>query len=206
MLVDPGPDQGPSARVRHVDRSGRHRLDGHVLAPPSVGSVLDVPPAVVRVRDALVAAGAGAAAAGIRLLDGSARTAAQAAEQLGTTPAQIANSLVFLAEDGDRAEPVLVLASGGHRVDTARVAALLDVARVGRADPETVRAATGVAIGGVPPLGHPRPLRTLVDVALAQYDEVWAAAGHPHAVFPTTYAELVRVTGGTPAEVAAGGG
>lgn len=163
----------------------------------------DVPPAVDRVREALVAADAPAAAAGTRLLDGAARTAAQAAEQLGTSPAQIANSLVFLAHDGDRAEPVLVLASGGHRVDTAKVAALLGVARVGRADPETVRTATGVAIGGVPPLGHPRPLRTLVDRTLEQYDEVWAAAGHPHAVFPTTYAELVRVTSGTPAEVAA---
>ena len=162
-----------------------------------------VPPAVERVRQALVAAGAPGAAAGIRLLDGAARTAVEAAAQLGTTPAQIANSLVFLAQDGERTEPVLVLASGGHRVDTAKVAALLGVTRVGRADPETVRAATGVAIGGVPPLGHPQRLRAVVDVALARYDEVWAAAGHPHAVFPTTYAELLRVTGGTPAEVAA---
>ena len=162
------------------------------------------PPAVDRVRQALVAAGAFGAAAGIRLLDGAARTAAQAAEQLGTTPAQIANSLVFLAEgDGDGAEPVLVLASGGHRVDTTKVALVLGVGRLRRADPETVRAATGVAIGGVPPLGHPQPLRTVVDVSLERYDEVWAAAGHPHAVFPTTYAELLHVTGGTPAEVAA---
>ena len=123
----------------------------------------------------------------------------------GTTPAQIANSLVFVAHGGERAGPVLVLASGGHRVDTDKVAALLGVARVERADPDTVRAATGVAIGGVPPLGHPQPLPTLVDQALAAYDEVWAAAGHPHAVFPTTYAELVRITGGTPADLAATG-
>ncbi len=166
----------------------------------------DVPPAVDRVRAALLAAGAPAAAGGVRLLDGAARTAAQAAQQLGTTAEQIANSLVFVADDGDRTEPVLVLASGGHRVDTTKVAALLGVAAVRRADPDAVRAATGVAIGGVPPLGHPRPLRTLVDATLGQYDEVWAAAGHPHAVFPTTYAELVRITGGTPADVAADGG
>lgn len=163
----------------------------------------DVPPAVDRVRTALIAAGAVAAAEGVRVLDGAVRTAAEAAAQLGTTPARIANSLVFVAHagEGDPAEPVLVLASGAHRVDTAKVAALLGVARVERADPDTVRAATGVAIGGVPPLGHPRPLTTLIDLTLEEYDEVWAAAGHPHAVFPTTYAELVRITGGMPADV-----
>jgi prolyl-tRNA editing enzyme YbaK/EbsC (Cys-tRNA(Pro) deacylase) len=163
--------------------------------------VSEVPAAVERVRTALTASGATGAAAGVRVLDDAARTASQAAEQLGTTPAQIANSLVFVAHEGDGSEPVLVLASGAHRVDTGKVAALLGVARVERADPETVRAATGVAIGGVPPLGHPQPLRTLVDTALEAYDEVWAAAGHSHAVFPTTYAELVRITGGTPADV-----
>jgi prolyl-tRNA editing enzyme YbaK/EbsC (Cys-tRNA(Pro) deacylase) len=165
----------------------------------------DFPPAVDRVRAALTAAGASPAAEGVRLLDAAARTAAQAAAQLGTTPAQIANSLVFVARDGERAGPVLVLASGGHRVDTAKVAALLGATRVERADPDTVRAATGVAIGGVPPVGHPRPLPTLVDRTLEAYDEVWAAAGHPHAVFPTTYLELVRITGGTPADLAASG-
>ena len=164
----------------------------------------DLPPAVTRVRATLAAAGATAAADGVRVLDAAARTAAQAAEQLGVTPAQIANSLVFVAGAGDRDWPVLVLASGGHRVDTAKVAALVRAERVRRADPETVRAATGVAIGGVAPVGHPQPLPTLVDTALEQYDEVWAAAGHPHAVFPTTYAELVRITGGTPADVSAG--
>ncbi len=164
----------------------------------------DLLPAVHRVRDALLAAGATEAAAGVRVLDAAARTAAQAAEQLGVTPAQIANSLVFVARDGERAEPVLVLASGGHRVDTAKVAALLGAERVDRADPGTVRAATGVAIGGVPPVGHPRPLRTLVDTALAGFDVVWAAAGHPHAVFPSTHAELVALTGGVTAEVAEG--
>ncbi len=164
----------------------------------------ELPPSVTRVQAALVAAGAPEAARGVRLLDAAARTAAQAAAQLGVTPAQIANSLVFVARNGELAEPVLVLASGGHRVDTTRLAELLGAERVERADPETVRTASGVAIGGVPPIGHPEPLPTFVDATLAAYDAVWAAAGHPHAVFPTTYAELLRITGGAPAEVAAG--
>src|SRR3954447_12950031 len=154
-------------------------------------------PGVTRVRAALVAQGAVGAAAGVRLLDDSARTAAQAAEQLGVEVAQIANSLVF---DADGA-PLLVMASGGHRVDTAKVAALVGATSVDRADADYVRSHTGFAIGGVAPVGHPEPLRTLVDTALGQYDEVWAAAGHPHAVFPTTYDELLRLTGGTPADV-----
>ena len=141
------------------------------------------------------------AADGVRLLDSAARTAAQAAEQLGVRPAQIANSLVFVARAGERSEPVLVLASGGHRVDTAKVADLLGVQRVRRAAPDFVRAATGQPIGGVAPVGHPAPLRTLVDVVLADHDVVWAAGGVPHVVFATTYDELVRLTGGTPAEV-----
>ncbi|HEU4913747.1 MAG TPA: YbaK/EbsC family protein [Actinomycetes bacterium] len=134
----------------------------------------------------------------VRQLDDSARTAAQAAAQLGVEPAQIANSLVFSA-DGS---PLLVMASGGHRVDTGKIAALVGAQKVDRADPEFVRAHTGFAIGGVAPVGHPEPLRTLVDTHLAAYDEVWAAAGHPHAVFPTTYAELLVLTGGEPADVA----
>lgn len=153
-----------------------------------------VHPSVARVTARLAELGADGA---VRLLDGSARTAVQAAEQLGVEPAQIANSLVFTA-DGD---PVLVLASGGHRVDTAKVAAVLGVGRVDRADPEVVRAATGFAIGGVAPVAHPHPLRTLVDRTLEEYEVVWAAAGHPHAVFPTTHDELLRLTGGTPADV-----
>ena len=169
----------------------------------TLARMADLPPAVTRVRAALAAAGATDAAAGVRLLDSAARTAAQAAEQLGVAPAQIANSLVFSTRTGHEARPVLVLASGGHRVDTTKVAALLGAERVERADPDTVRAATGVAIGGVPPVGHPAPLTTLVDTSLGRYDVVWAAAGHPHAVFPTTYAELLRVTGGTSADVRA---
>ena len=151
-------------------------------------------PSVVRVTDRLAELGA---TGSVKVLDGSARTAAQAAEQLGIEVAQIANSLVFSA-DGT---PLLVLASGGHRVDTAKVAALVGAASVDRAGADFVRSHTGFAIGGVAPVGHPEPLRTLVDTALGQYDEVWAAAGHPHAVFPTTYDELLRLTGGTPADV-----
>jgi prolyl-tRNA editing enzyme YbaK/EbsC (Cys-tRNA(Pro) deacylase) len=124
-------------------------------------------------------------------------TAAAAAAQLGCEVAAIANSLVFSA-DG---EPLLILTSGGHRVDTAKVAALLGVSAVRRADPAFVRAATGQAIGGVAPVGHPRPIRTLVDTHLAGFAVVWAAAGHPHTVFPTEFAELVRITEGTAAAV-----
>jgi prolyl-tRNA editing enzyme YbaK/EbsC (Cys-tRNA(Pro) deacylase) len=151
-------------------------------------------PNAVRVQKALVAAGASGQ---VRMLDESARTAAEAAASLGVDVGQIANSLVFVA-DG---EPLLVLTSGRHRVDTARVAALIGVAKVGRADADFVREHAGVSIGGVSPVGHPRPLRTLVDTALADYDVVWAAAGHTHAVFPTTFDELVLLTSGTPADV-----
>jgi len=124
-------------------------------------------------------------------------TALAAAEQLGCELGAIANSLVFNA-DGT---PLLVLTSGAHRVDTVKVAALIGSAQVKRATPEFVREATGQPIGGVAPVGHPSLIRTLVDIWLERYDVVWAAAGHPHTVFPTSYSELLRMTGGTPAEV-----
>jgi prolyl-tRNA editing enzyme YbaK/EbsC (Cys-tRNA(Pro) deacylase) len=154
----------------------------------------DLHPNVVRVQDALLAAGA---KGNVRMLDESARTAAEAAAALGVEVGQITNSLVFVA-DG---EPLLVLTSGRHRVDTSKVAELVGVTKVSRADADFVREHAGVAIGGVSPIGHPRPLRTLVDVALNDYDVVWAAAGHTHAVFPTTFDELLTLTGGTPAAV-----
>ncbi len=125
-------------------------------------------------------------------------TAATAAAQLGCEVGAIANSLVFNA-DG---EPLLILTSGAHRVDTAVVAAQLGISSVRRADPEFVRSSTGQAIGGVAPVGHPRQIRTLVDRWLQRHDVVWAAAGHPHTVFPTSFAELIRITGGAPADVA----
>jgi prolyl-tRNA editing enzyme YbaK/EbsC (Cys-tRNA(Pro) deacylase) len=142
---------------------------------------------------------AGGSLGRVQLLPDAAPTAAAAAAQLGVEVGAIANSLVFATAEGD---PVLVLTSGAHRVDTAKVAALLGTAKLTRATPELVRAATGQPIGGVAPVGHPGPLITLVDVTLANYREVWAAGGIPHAVFPTTYDELLRLTAGRPAEVA----
>ena len=131
------------------------------------------------------------------MLPESARTAAEAARQLDCELGAIANSLVFAA-DG---EPLLVMTSGAHRVDITQVAALVGVTAVDRAEAKSVREWTGQAIGGVAPVGHPVPIPTLVDIWLAKYDVVWAAAGHPHAVFPTSFDELLRITGGTPADV-----
>jgi prolyl-tRNA editing enzyme YbaK/EbsC (Cys-tRNA(Pro) deacylase) len=133
----------------------------------------------------------------VRELPEPAPTAATAAAQLGCPVGAIANSLVFSA-DG---EPLLILTSGAHRVDTAKVAADAGVGKLGRADPGFVYASTGQRIGGVAPVGHPKPIRTLVDTALEPHEVVWAAAGHAHTVFPTSFAELVRITGGTPVDV-----
>jgi prolyl-tRNA editing enzyme YbaK/EbsC (Cys-tRNA(Pro) deacylase) len=152
-------------------------------------------PNVQAVQDALESAGAYGQ---IRVLPDAVTTAAAAAAALGVEVGQIANSLIFDA-DG---EPLLVLTSGAHRVDTTKVAELVGAAKVKRATPDFVREHTGQTIGGVSPLGHPKPVRTLVDQALAAFDEVWAAGGIAHAVFPTTFDELVRITAGTPAEVA----
>ncbi len=136
----------------------------------------------------------------VRMLPDSARTAAQAANALGCKVGAIANSLLFDAGGA----PVLILTSGSHRVDTAKVATNHDLATLRRAAPDFVRRHTGQAIGGVSPVGHPAQLRTFVDTELASHDVVWAAAGHPHAVFPTTYDELLHITRGTPVAVAAG--
>ena len=126
------------------------------------------------------------------------REAGVDAEVLGCEVGAIANSLVFEA-DG---EPLLVLASGAHRVDTGKVAALLGVDRVRRASPEFVLAATGQEVGGVAPIGHPAPLRTVVDVDLAAFDLLWAGGGDHHTMFSATYEDLLRVTGGVAAAVA----
>jgi len=161
--------------------------------PPANG------PANLRVADARTAAGAGDAAAGVRRLDESTHTAAAAAAVLGVPVGAIVKSLVFTA-DG---EPLLVLASGDHLVDTDKVAAALGATQVRRADPETVRSASGFAIGGVAPVGHPAPLRTIVDAHLATYPQLWAAAGTPDSIFPTHYDELLRITAGTALDIAA---
>jgi prolyl-tRNA editing enzyme YbaK/EbsC (Cys-tRNA(Pro) deacylase) len=155
---------------------------------------VSVHPNVQRVADDLAAAGASGE---IRILDEATPTAAAAAEYLGCEVGAIANSLIF---DGD-GSPVLILTSGAHRVDTAKVAAELGISKLRRATPDFVRTHTGQAIGGVAPVGHPERVRTLVDTTLDQYDEVWAAGGVPHSVFPTTYAELLRITSGTPVTV-----
>ncbi|MGR0319123.1 YbaK/EbsC family protein [Agromyces sp. ZXT2-3] len=131
--------------------------------------------------------------------DDAVTTAKLAADALGVEVGQIANSLVFTLDD----EPILVLTSGAHRVDTDWLGAELG-GTIGRASKEVVKAATGQVIGGVAPVGHPSPVRTFVDVDLAAYDEVWAAAGHAKTVFPTTFDELVRITGGTPTAVEPG--
>jgi prolyl-tRNA editing enzyme YbaK/EbsC (Cys-tRNA(Pro) deacylase) len=133
----------------------------------------------------------------VRELPEPAPTAAAAAAQLGCEVGAIANSLVFSADGG----PLLIMTSGAHRVDTAKAAALAGVATVRRADAGSVRAWTGQAIGGVAPVGHPQPIHTLVDTWLDRHETIWAAAGHPHTVFPTTYAELLRITAGRPADV-----
>jgi prolyl-tRNA editing enzyme YbaK/EbsC (Cys-tRNA(Pro) deacylase) len=141
---------------------------------------------------------AGGVAAEVRRFDVPVPTAAAAAEALGCAVGAIANSLVF---DADGA-PLLVLASGAHRVDTAKVAALVGAERVRRASPEFVSAATGQEVGGVAPVGHPRPLRTVVDIDLAAYPVLWAGGGDHHTMFSATYQELLDVTGGEAAAVA----
>ncbi|MGY1660967.1 YbaK/EbsC family protein [Geodermatophilus sp. SYSU D00705] len=150
---------------------------------------------VDRVIAALQAAGVEAE---VRRLDVPVPTAAAAAEALGCAVGAIANSLVF---DADGA-PLLVLASGAHRVDTGKLAALVGAARVRRASSGFVTAATGQEVGGVAPTGHPAPLRTVVDVDLAAYPLLWAGGGDHHTMFSVTYAGLLRLTGGQEAAVA----
>ena len=154
----------------------------------------DEHPSITRFRTALTDAGG---TGRVVVLPDSVHTAALAAQALGCEVGAIANSLLF---DADGA-PVLILTSGAHRVDTAKVAAALGVTALRRAKPEFVREHTGQVIGGVSPIAHPAPVPTYVDPALRGYDEVWAAAGHPAAVFSTTYEELVTMTGATEIEV-----
>ncbi|MEP6815968.1 MAG: YbaK/EbsC family protein, partial [Marmoricola sp.] len=116
---------------------------------------------------------------------------------LGCEVGAIANSLLFDAGG----EPILILTSGSHRVDTVKAAAAVGVEALDRAGPEFVREHTGQVIGGVSPIAHPAPVRTYLDPWLRHHDEIWAAAGHPAAVFSTTYAELRAMTGATEIEV-----
>ncbi len=151
-------------------------------------------PAVASFREALTRAGG---TGRIVVLPDSVHTAALAAEALGCEVGAIANSLVF--ESAGR--PVLILTSGAHRVDTAKVASDLGLPPLRRAKPEFVREHTGHVIGGVSPIDHPEPVPTYLDTALRAHPVIWAAAGHPAAVFSTTYDELLRMTGATEVEV-----
>ena len=148
----------------------------------------------VKVLDALRTAGVPTDI--VETLEGS-PTAATAAAQLDIEVGQVCNSLLFNA-DG---EPLLILASGGHKVDVDRVATELGFDSIHRPDADFVREHTGQPIGGVAPLGHPSSVRTIVDTHLATWEVVWAAGGHPHYVFPTSFDELVRITGGEPLDV-----
>lgn len=150
---------------------------------------------VQRVQAALEAHGL---AVEVREFPASTRTSAEAAAAIGCAVGQIAKSLVFRARTSDRA--VMVIASGANRVDEKAVAARLGEP-IGRADAAFVRARTGYAIGGVPPVGHPEPLPTFIDRDLLGYDEIWAAAGTPNAVFRLRPADLAALTGGEVADI-----
>ena len=149
--------------------------------------------AVKRVNDALISNGISGQ---IKVLSQSARSAAEAAAALGIEVGQIASSIIFKLPNET---PLLVITSGRHRVDTELVAKELSVDNLTRVDADYVKELSGFSIGGVAPLGWIKPPAiTLIDLALNDYDVVWAAAGHPHAVFPTSYAELLTCTGAQP--------
>jgi prolyl-tRNA editing enzyme YbaK/EbsC (Cys-tRNA(Pro) deacylase) len=135
----------------------------------------------------------------VRFPEGT-RTAADAARAIGCEVGQIVKSLVFVVPGGGRA--VLALTSGSNRADPRRLAEVLGVPEVRRANADEAREATGYAIGGTPPMGHPAPLETVIDEDLLAYEEVWAAAGTPDAVFRTTPTDLVRAAGARPAAFA----
>lgn len=157
-------------------------------------------PGVQRVLDVLTAAGLSAAAGQLRMLGAEVRTAVQAAAALGIEVGAIGNSLVFDADSG----PLLALTSGAHRADTTVLAELVGATSVGKAGPDFVRTHTGQPIGGVAPVGHPNPIRTLVDTTLRRYPAIWVAGGHPKAVFPIAFDDLVTLTGGTVARFEVG--
>ena len=148
--------------------------------------------AVKRVTAALAEHGC---AGQIKVLSDSARTAAEAASALGIEVGQIASSLIFKLPDGS---PLLVITSGRHRVDTDLVANNLGIEKLGRVDADYVKEQSGFSIGGVAPIGWVSPATILIDQALNDYEVVWAAAGHPHAVYPTSFAELLAITSAKP--------
>ena len=132
----------------------------------------------------------------INILADTARTAIDAANGLGIEVGQIASSLIFKLPSGN---PLLIITSGRHRVDTNLVAKNLNIPDLGRADANYVKEVSGYSVGGVSPIGWiSTPEMTLIDEALNDYEVVWAASGHPHAVYPTSYSELIACTGATP--------
>ncbi len=150
-------------------------------------------PSVIRVTALLKELGCSGE---VTILSDSARTALDAANALGIEVGQVASSIVFKLPSGN---PLLVITSGRHRVDTELVAKNLGVEKLHRADADFVKNASGFSIGGVSPVGWVnKPEIILIDQALNDYDVAWAAAGHPHSVYPTSFEELARVTGATP--------
>ena len=131
----------------------------------------------------------------VHVLSDSARTAQEAADALGILVGQVASSIVFKLDDES---PLLVITSGRHRVDTKLVAEKLGVAKLHRVDADYVKETSGFSIGGVSPVGWVSQATILIDEALNDYEVVWAAAGHPHSVYPTTFAELLECTGAKP--------
>jgi len=131
----------------------------------------------------------------VHVLSDSARTAQEAADALCILVGQVASSIVFKLDDES---PLLVITSGRHRVDTKLVAEKLGIAKLHRVDADYVKEKSGFSIGGVSPVGWVNPATILIDEALNDYEVVWAAAGHPHSVYPTTYAELIKCTGAKP--------
>ena len=131
----------------------------------------------------------------MHVLSDSARTAQEAADALGILVGQVASSIVFKLDDES---PLLVITSGRHRVDTKLVAEKLGIAKLHRVDADYVKEKSGFSIGGVSPVGWINPATILIDEALNDYEVVWAAAGHPHSVYPTTFAELIQATGAKP--------
>ena len=149
-------------------------------------------PSVQRVSAKLKELGVGGE---VHVLSDSARTAQEAADALGILVGQVASSIVFKLDDDS---PLLVITSGRHRVDTKLVAEKLGVAKLHRVDADYVKVKSGFSIGGVSPVGWISPATILIDEALNDYEVVWAAAGHPHSVYPTTFAELLECTGAKP--------
>ncbi len=126
-------------------------------------------------------------------LQSTTRTSAEAAQAVGCSVGQIAKSIIFRAEKTDK--PILVIASGSNRVNEKRIESFISEP-LGKADADYVRKHTGFVIGGVPPLGHLERLQIFIDEDLLRYEEIWAAAGSPYAVFKLTPSDLIKMTGG----------